>query len=866
MAMASSNPGPRACSERDDAARRALPVLELEGDLRRVLRRNRRLILTAPTGSGKSTQIPQLILDGGEAGQGQVVVLQPRRLAARLLAARVARERGVPLGSEVGYQVRFEDATSAATRIVYATEGLLLRRMLADPDLAGVSALLFDEFHERHLAGDLALGLALRLQAARRPDLLLGVMSATLDPAPLLRYWGDCPCLRAEGRLYPVDIRYREKPLDSRTPVWEAAAEAFDRLAAGGLSGDVLVFMPGAGEIERTLRAIRARPAARGVDVLPLHGDLAVEAQDAAVSPSTTGRPRVIVATNVAETSITIEGVRAVIDSGLARVPRYDPWRGINTLLVERISRASADQRAGRAGRTGPGIGIRLWTEQEQAGRPAAETPEVRRIDLVESLLMLKAAGVKEVRSFPWLDPPDDKAVSRAERLLDDLGAVEGAEGAITALGKRMAAFPLHPRYSRMLLAADGFGCVREAAWIAALTEGRHLLERRVDADTQERRERTLGEEEASDFARLIGAWRHAEAAGYDRETCRRLGIHAQAARQAGAAAGLYLRLARNAGLRWRDAPADAESVARSLLTAFPDHVAVRLDGGTLRCRIVHDRKGVLARESAVREAPLFVAAEIREVESGRGAIEVRLSLAAAIRREWLEALFPRHVNRSVRVAWDAAARRVTADEEWRYHDLPLESRRLDRPPAEAAAALLAEEVLKGRLVLHGWNHAVEQWVARVNFAAAQCPDLAIPVMDEAARNGVIRQLCQGAVSYKEIKDRPAGPLVQAWLSGAQRAAVERCAPERVTLSNGTRARVVYAPGAPPRVSLRIQELFGVRETPRVAMGRVPVQVQVLAPSQRPVQITQDLAGFWRDAYPRLKRELQRKYPRHDWR
>lgn len=845
--------------------RQDLPIFELEDDLIKVAGRSRRFILTAPTGSGKSTQIPQMLVDRGLAADGQVVILQPRRLAARLLAVRVARERGGRPGGEVGYQVRFDDVTSSATRIAYVTEGILLRRILSDSALKGVSVILFDEFHERHLYGDLTLGMALRVQAARRPDLLLGVMSATLETAPLKRHLGDCPILRAEGRLYPVEIRYLEKSLDpARTPPWEAAAEALDRLMADGMAGDALVFMPGAYEIGRTIQAIQSRSSSRGLAVLPLHGDLSVEAQDAAVTR--TERRKVVVATNVAETSLTIEGVRIVIDSGLARVPRFDPWRGINTLLVESISRASADQRSGRAGRTAPGVCIRLWSEREQAGRPVAELPEVRRIDLSEAVLLLKAAGVEDVRAFPWLDPPEEKALGRAERLLDDLGAVVGPTGTITAMGRRMAAFPLHPRYSRMLLAAETFGCVREAAWIAALTEGRHLLVRKTDADTHERRERALGDESDSDFARMIRAWRRAEDAGYELEACKRLGIHAQAARQAGAAADLFLRLARRSGLQIADSEADAESVARCVLTAFPDHVAKRLDGGTLRCQIVHGRRGVLAKESAVRGSSLVVAAEIREIEAGRGEIEVRLSLATAIEREWLEALFPSHFTRRIRVAWDSAAKRVTAEEEWLYHDLPLESKRLDRPPEAEAAALLAEEVNKGRLTLQGWSHAADQWILRINFLAQSCPDLGLPAIGSAEREFLVQQLCLGAVSYKDIKDRPVVPVILAWLSGAQRALVERHAPERIDLANGKKAKVVYAGGAPPHIAMRIQELYGVNETPKIAMGRVALQVQILAPSQRPVQITQDLRGFWRDAYPKVKQELQRKYPKHEWR
>src|SRR5271157_2784512 len=384
-----------------------LPIYEIQPGLLDGLRAGRRLIVSAPTGTGKSTQVPQMLLDGGQLGSGEVVILQPRRLAARLLAARVARERQAALGGEVGYQIRFENVTSARTRIRFVTEGVLLRQMLLDPQLRGVTALIFDEFHERHLYGDVTLARALDLQEQARSDLKLLVMSATLDLAPLQDYLAPCQTVAAQGRTYPVDIEYAATPayVDKR-PVWEQAAAAFGDYVRAGGAGDVLIFMPGSFEISQTLAALRGCAEARGFVLLPLHGELPPEEQDAAVARH--DRRKAVVATNVAETSITIEGIRCVIDSGLARLARYDPYRGLNTLLVEKISRASADQRAGRAGRTAPGVCRRLWSAEEHAHRPAQELPEIKRLDLAEVVLALKAAGIGDVRNFRWLEPPDD--------------------------------------------------------------------------------------------------------------------------------------------------------------------------------------------------------------------------------------------------------------------------------------------------------------------------------------------------------------------------------------------------------------------------------------------------------------------------
>src|SRR5215471_5972474 len=435
-----------------------LPIFEVEQPLLEILRKQKRLILTAPTGSGKSTQVPQMLLDGGLLANGRVTVLQPRRLPTRMLANWVAQARKVNLGGEVGYQMRLDSVASASTRICYVTEGVLLRQMLADPDLKGISAIVFDEFHERHLYGDITLARALQIQESTRPDLIIAVMSATLDVATVQNYLQPCAVLSSKGRTHPVAIEYLSRPAGN-APVWELAVRELQRLLGEHSEGDALVFMPGAYEITRTMQAASDRLGPEFV-VVPLHGELVPRDQDAAVARYE--RRKIVVATNVAETSLTIDGVRLVLDSGLARIPRYDPHRGINTLLVEKISRAAADQRAGRAGRTAPGHCLRLWTAHEHGARPVQ--------DLSEAILTLKAGGVNDVKTFRWLEAPDARALERAEMLHTDLGAIAGTTGAITVLGRRMLAFPVHPRYARMLLAAQDYGCLRPIALIAALT------------------------------------------------------------------------------------------------------------------------------------------------------------------------------------------------------------------------------------------------------------------------------------------------------------------------------------------------------------------------------------------------------------
>jgi ATP-dependent helicase HrpB len=840
-----------------------LPIYEIERDIIARLQSDKRLILSAPTGSGKSTQVPQMLLKHGLLGTGQVVVLQPRRLAARLLAARVASELGVKLGEEVGYQIRFENVTSAKTKIRFVTEGVLLRQMIDDPQLRGVSAILFDEFHERHLYGDITLAQTLDQQEKFRPDLMLAVMSATLNAGELEKYLSPCAVLSSEGRMFSVEHEYAELPAYAdKRPVWEQAADAFSRYVHGGGEGDVLVFMPGGFEIAQTVETIRHTSEAKGFILLPLHGELPPRDQDAAVARY--DRRKVVVATNVAETSLTIDGVRLVIDSGLARVARYDANRGINTLLIDKISQSSADQRAGRAGRTAPGVCMRLWSREEHSHRAVQELPEIKRLDLSEVVLTLKSSGVVDLRKFRWLEKPDEISLTHAEELLADLGAIH--ENKITAIGRKMLAFPLHPRYARMLLAAQTYGCVYQACLVAALTQGRDLLLRNCGKEVDSVREDLLGEKASSDFWILMRAWSFAFNNQFRVDACRKLGIHAVTAKQVGPLFDQFLRIAKDEGLDTRPNEVKDENLQKCILIGFSDRVARRMDQGTLRCELVHGRRGVLARESAVQSSPLFVAAEIREIEGRDREVNTILSLGTAIEVDWLKELFPDDIKSDVHVQYDTREKRVLAAELLRFRDLALAAKRIDPPPGDAAARLLADEILAGRLLLPNWDHHVEQWLARLNLLCKECADLQLPAITDEDKKSIIEQLCHGAMSYKDIKEREVKPIVMSWLSAAQRELLDKHAPERLTLPNGRTPKVNYEPGKSPFISLRIQELYDVNQTPKIALGRVPVTVHILTPGMKPIQVTQDLANFWREHYPKIKSELARKYPRHLWR
>ncbi|MDF9828410.1 ATP-dependent helicase HrpB [Ereboglobus sp. PH5-10] len=849
---------------------RELPIYELESAIVEAVRAQGRLIVQAPTGSGKSTQIPQMLLRHGFLDGGEVVVLQPRRLATRMLAKRVAEEMETPLGDIVGYQIRLESRLSKHTKIRFVTEGILLRQMSFDATLRGVNVIVFDEFHERHLYGDISLARALQIQQSTRPDLKIVVMSATLDAGALKNYLSPCEVLVSQGRSFPVKIEYLQKTADfEREPVWDVAARECARVAAQSAGGDFLVFMPGAHEISRTVQALQGSRELRDFVVFPLHGELPPEAQDRAVARY--DARKIIVSTNVAETSLTIDGVTVVIDCGLARVARFDPHRGINTLLIEKISVASADQRAGRAGRTAPGVCVRLWTEREHAQRPAQELPEVRRLDLAEVVLTLKASGIDDVAGFPWLEKPDAKGLERAEMLLEDLGAVarheKDAHATITETGRRMLRFPVHPRYARMLLEADARGCVRPVAMMAALVQGRNFLLRGVPRAVEEAREDLLGEETESDFFLLMRAWRFADQNRYSMDACRRLGIHSMGARQVGPLFAEFLRIAEREGLDAGEKRVEGEAVSKCVLAGFSDQLAKRLDAGTLRCDLVHKRRGVLARESAMQRAPLFVAAEVSEVEGRGGEVNVLLSMATAVREPWLKELFPDDYFEATSVVYDESAKRVIAKRERRFRDLVLESRAsADDVPYDAAAALLTQQVLAGKIKLEQWDENVEQWIVRVNRLAEWFPELEVNPLTDADRATLIEQICYGELGAKDVRGKPVMPVLRDWLTAEQLAVIDDYLPERLVMGNGRRSRVRYAKEGPPILSARIQELYGVEGRFTLGHGRVPVKIEVLAPNQRPIQVTDDLTAFWRDMYPKIKAELSRRYPRHEWR
>ena len=856
-------------------------------------------VLVAPPGSGKTTLVPPALRAAGAGGSQRIVMLEPRRIAARAAARRIAELGGWRLGAEVGYQVRFERRASGATGILVVTEGILVQMLQADPFLAGIGVLIFDEFHERSLAADLSLAMARRVQREVRPDLALVAMSATLDPGPLSAFLGGCPVIAAEGRRqHPVEIVYLDErdERDERrvAPAPPGGERSCSSLVADGVrralaatAGDVLAFLPGVGEILRTADALADLAARHDLAVLPLYGDLPPERQDEVLRPA--DRRRVVLATNVAESSITVEGVSAVVDSGLARRLRYDPAAGIDRLELARISRAAADQRAGRAGRQGPGLCLRLWPAREQAARPPYETPEIARVDLAGPALQLLAWGETDLAAFGWFEAPAAESLAAALRLLARLGALHegGAGGAgLTRLGRRMARLPVHPRLGRLLLEGERLGEPRDAALLAALLAERDPFvrppRRRAAPGRPAERPAPAAHVSRSDLLDRLDALLRWETAGA-REGPGERGAGTGAPGSLNPAAARFVLRARDqlAELAGRERaaaaaetstgsgsgpPAAAEArddaLLRALLAAYPDRLARRRAPHDPRALMVGGRGVRLAEQSAVTAAELFLCVEIAPGSGGQQAEDL-VTLASEVAPAWLPA---ERLRVTVETVFDPARERVAAWRRTRYEDLLLDEREVPPPDPESAAAMLAAAAaarLPAALPLD--EPAVAAFLARARCLADWMPELALPRLDDEAIAALLPELARGRRSFAELRRAPLLEQLRGALGHAQLAALDREAPERLAVPSGSRIRLVYEAGKPPVLAARIQELFGLAETPRIAAGRVPVLLHLLAPNLRPQQVTADLRSFWENTYPQVRRELQGRYPRHAW-
>jgi ATP-dependent helicase HrpB len=820
--------------------RSGLPIDEALAPLGAALQRSRNVVLAAPPGAGKSTIVPLALLDEPWARGRRIVMLEPRRLAARAVAMRMAATLGESAGQTVGYRMRLETRVSGATRIEVVTEGVFTRMLQEDASLDGVAAVLFDEFHERNLHADLGLALALDAQRHLAPELRLVAMSATLDTARVAELLGAAPVVEASGRAFPVEVHYLGKGLPTLPGGAEPVDAAVTRAVLRALRdspGDVLVFLPGAGEIRRVESRLRDAELGNDVDLRPLYGDLPPDRQDAALAPAPQGRRKVVLATNIAETSLTIDGVRVVVDSGLERRNVFDPASGMSRLETQRISRASADQRAGRAGRTAPGACYRLWGEGAERTLAPFAPAEIASADLAPLALDLAVWGT-DAAALSWLDPPPAATLAGAHDLLRRLGALDGS-GRVTRHGRAMHDVAAHPRLAHMLLAAREHGAVAAAAELAALLSERDLLRGVTNASG----ERT----QDSDIRSRLDALRRGSAR--DRGALERVRRAERAyAKQLGARAG--------------DSPLTAGTL---LAFAYPDRIGRRRAGSEGRYQLANGRGASFAGPESIAREEFIVVVDVDDRDR-----EARILLAAPLDRADLVEHFGSELVRRDEVAWDPRSEAVLARRTVRLGELVIEEKPLQEIPPDAAAAAFVEGLRSLGLAALPWDDDARDLAARSEFVrhlgrgdVSDWPDLS----DEALARDLswLEPFVAGLTRRAHLDRVPLAAALRARLTHEQQRRLDELAPTHVTLPTGTRARIDYRSDNAPLAAMRMQEVFGLAATPKIGGGTVPVTFELLSPAHRPLQVTRDLASFWRNAYVEVRKDMRGRYPRHYW-
>jgi len=798
-----------------------LPIDSVLPDIRATLAQRSNLVLQAPPGAGKTTRVPLALLDAEWLAGRKIVVLEPRRLAARTAARFMAASLGEAVGETVGYRVRLDSKVGAKTRVELVTDGLFLRRLQSDPGLDGIGAVLFDEVHERSLEVDLALALCLEAQGALRPDLRLVAMSATLESAALAQLM-HAATVTSEGRAFPVETRWLGRP-EPRTFIEDAVAAAVRR-ALGETEGDMLVFLPGAGEIRRTAERLGARALPPGTHVAPLYGDLDLAAQEAAIRPSPSGERKIVLATAIAETSLTIEGVRVVVDSGLARIPRFEPASGMTRLETVRVSQASAEQRRGRAGRVAPGICYRLWSEAEHKSLAQFPTPEIREADLAPLALELAVWGARDAAQLAWLDPPPAQALAQARDLLERLGALD-AGGAVTAHGRAMAGFGAHPRLAHMMIAGKAMGVGALACDLAALIEERDLGRDLRSIDIRLR----LGLPEGRGgerIRRVAEMWRRQ--------------LKAEKGGRGDAAAG------------------------RLLALAYPDRVAQRRGDALGSFRLANGRGAWCDEGDPLAKSPFLAIADLDGDKQ-----EARIFRAAPLARADLDSLFGARIRTEEQVQWDSREQAVKARKRTTLDALVLSEAPITPHPAAATSAVL-DGIRELGLAALPWPGEAETLRARIALlrridgADAGWPD----VSDAALVAGLADWLgpfLAGIARRTDFGRIPLARALESLLDWKQKQRLDREAPVDIAVPSGRRARIDYITGPEPILAVRIQEMFGATATPAIAGGRVPLLLHLLSPAQRPIQVTRDLVSFWRRGYPEARGDLRGRYPKHYW-
>ncbi len=841
-----------------------LPIDAMLPEIVALLREQPALLISAPPGAGKTTRVPRILYQEGFAEKGEILVLEPRRLAARLAAARVAQELGEKIGETVGYSIRFESVASPRTRIRFLTEGVFSRRIIQDPMLQGVSAVILDEFHERNLASDLAIAFLRELQT-RKPDIKLVVMSATMESEALAAFLDKAPIVSGEGSCFEIGVEYADSRRDGGT-LEEKVVAAVSRLLREKLDGDILVFLPGAAEIRRSSEALK--PFAKRADffIAPLHGDLPSRLQAHAIQPSS--MRKIILSTNVAETSVTIPGIGAVIDSGLARIAGYSAWSGLPRLYLRKISRASAEQRAGRAGRTQPGKVIRLYSRYDFQSRPEREVPEIKRADLAETILTLYGAGIQNIRTFPWFEEPPSSAIDAAENLLGRLGALDGS-GFLTTNGRLMLRFPVHPRLARLIIEGEKYGIAEDSILLAVLLAERDIrLDKRSSFHSKANNLKATAVG-SSDLIEMMDRFREAGLINFNRRRVLSLGLDTGAVERVERARQQltrFLTQAKQIDLSLPDSW--DEAIRLAILTAFPDRVAKRSGPNSRTFVLAAGGSGKLSETSIVHKSNLIVAVDAEERVGAKGSSHVQgvvVRLASSIEPSWLFEQFPDEIDMQVSLRWNEAAGRVDEVKRTCYGHITLEDSVYPAALGKETSDLLAAQVLSRGLSIFSDGDRIPELKARLALVARFFPREKIHELGEDEVRNAVRQLCNHKRSLSELSGLSLINELLNYLETGQQTLLFRETPDRIRLRAGKSLKVHYHPAKPPWIEARLQNLFGMTKPPTICSGQVVLTVHLLAPNGRPVQVTQDLAGFWRRHYPALRRELQRRYPKHPW-
>ena len=802
------------------------------------------VVLQAPPGAGKTTRVPPALLEIIPPEKGRIIMLEPRRLAAVSAARWMAKAKGEEIGRTVGYSIRFDSRVSRRTRIEVVTEGILTRRISADPTLEGVALIIFDEFHERSLQADLALALCLDVRRNLREDLKILVMSATLESGPIARLLGDAPILNSTGRSFSVEQRFINQDPDRRLE--ERVAEAVS-VAVRETEGDILVFLPGAGEILRTAEVLRNLTLKKGPDlsIHPLYGDLPFEEQERAIMPSQ--KRKVVLATNIAETSLTIEGVRVVIDSGLARRMQYDPRRGMNRLMTVRISQASAEQRKGRAGRIGPGVCYRLYGVHDLHSLVPYNPPEMLMVDQASLVLELAAWGVQDPLTLSWLDPPPLAAWEEAQGLLRDLGALD-TEGKLTKIGREMVSLPLHPRLSRLLVKSSEIGCPRIGADLAALLSERDILRSGTFLGRPAKKGTDISER-----LEILEEWRKNKKAFS--------GVDPWAVRSVDRIAQALLKIRAHSA----EGPIDIDStvIPRLLLSAFPDRIAQKRGEGQGRYRLSRGQGVQLAGKQHLDGSPFIIAVQVDGGPKAEGRVHIAEPVSEALLREEI----PGWIKPVSHIYWDKKEGRIIAAQEERLGSIILNKKSLI-PSDEESAAILCAAIRQGDLIIP-FNHKVRQFQGRVSLMRRTFPHEGWPDLSDQFLQSHPEEWLDPFLSKVRSQEQLTGldilPPLQSLFSREQRHLLEKRTPPFLTVPSGHQIPVDYASGDLPILAVKLQEMFGLADTPTIAEGRIKILIHLLSPSRRPVQITQDLSAFWNSGYTQVKKELKGRYPKHPW-